>query len=96
MTHLKIDGSHRTAGWGFSSVSKIFQNAGGNDYSSWLREGLLMRDSPGGLNHGPGCEQPWADYTVVVTLYIIDLSLSSLLKRNSSNLFVSILNISSQ
>lgn len=57
-----------------------------------------MRDSPGrgGSNHGSGCGQQGDDYTTVVTLFIIDLALSNLLKRNSSNLFVPVLYMLSQ
>lgn len=47
----------------------------------------------GGSNYCLGCEWQGTDYIRVVTLFFIDLFLSSLLKTNSSNFFVSILHI---
>lgn len=76
----------------FSRVFKIVKNTNGNDYSSWLGKGSADEgQSRGCSNHGSGCEQPMDGYTTMVTLSIIDLSLSDLLKGNSSNLFVPVL-----
>ena len=81
----------------FSRVFKIVKNTNGNDYSTWLgKESADEGQSKGCSNHGSGCEQPMDGYTTKVNLSIIDLSLSDLLKRNSSNLFVPVLYIFSE
>ena len=81
----------------FSRVFKIVKKTNGSDYSTWLRkESADEGQSRGCSNHGSGCEQPTDGYTEMATLTIIDLSLSDLLKRNSSNLFVPVSYIFSQ
>ena len=61
-----------------------------------MKESAGEGQSRGCSNHSSGCEQPMDGYTTKVNLSIIDLSLSDLLKRNSSNLFVPVLYIFSQ